>query len=164
MYELSESGVHHLAHLMLLQALRLHLSRRADNQVGWFYALAGPQLSAAIKAMHADPTHRWTLGELATRVGVSRSVFAQRFRERVGETAIVYLTRWRMMLAAERLACSCEPLAKVARSFGYESENTFNTAFKWMMGCSPRRYARAEASGSLLPEQTIASETSTQAD
>ena len=157
-------AANHLAHLMLLQAIRLYSSRQAGNQVGWFHALTDPQLTAAIRAMHADPAHCWTLGELATRAGMSRSVFAQRFRERVGKTPIVYLTRWRMMLAAERLACSRDPLAKVARSFGYESENAFNTAFKRVMGCSPRRYARAEADSSPRPEQTTAFGTSIQAD
>ena len=141
-------AANHLAHLMLLQVLRLYLSRQAGGQVGWFYALADPHLNKVIEAMHADPAHRWTLNELASRAGMSRSIFAQRFREKVGETPIAYLTRWRMMLAAERLACGREPLAKIARSFGYESENAFNTAFSRMMGCSPRRYARAEAGAS----------------
>jgi len=151
MVELRESkpgaslAAHHLAHMMLLQALRLYLSRQAGDQVGWFYALADPQLSAAIGAMHADPAHRWTLGELANQAGTSRSIFAQRFREKVGETPIAYLTRWRMMLAGDRLATSREPLTQTARSFGYESENAFNTAFKRVMGCSARRYARMEA-------------------
>ncbi len=142
-------ATHHLAHMMLLQALRLYLSRQAGDQVGWFYALADPRLSAAIGAMHADPAHRWTLGELAGRAGLSRSVFTQRFREKVGETPIAYLTRWRMMLAGERLATSREPLAQTAHAFGYASENAFNTAFKRVMGRSPRRYARAEAGSSL---------------
>lgn len=157
-------AAHHLAHLMLLQALRLYLSRRAGGQVGWFYALADPDLSAAIGAMHTDPAHRWTLGELASRAGMSRSIFAQRFRERVGETPIAYLTRWRMMLAAERLACGRDPLAKIAQSLGYESENAFNTAFKRVMGCSPRRHARAEASGMGQPGRLAAFEASSLAD
>ena len=157
-------AAHHLAHLMLLQALRLHLSRQAVDQVGWFYALADPQLSAAIEAMHTDPAHRWTLSELASRASMSRSIFAQHFRERVGETPIVYLTRWRMTLAAERLAGGRYPLAQIARSLGYESENAFNTAFKRVMGCSPRRYARAEASGSAEPERATAFAGSSQAD
>ena len=143
-------AAHHLAHMMLLQALRLYLCRQEGDQVGWFYALADPQLSAAIGAMHADPAHRWTLGELASQAGMSRSVFAQRFRQRVGETPIAYLTRWRMMLAGERLANGRGPLAQTARSLGYESENAFNTAFRRVMGCSPRRYAarkRAPLSG-----------------
>lgn len=150
-------AANHLAHLMLLQALRLYLSQQAGKQVGWLYALADPQLNKAIEAMHVDPAHRWTLAELAIRAGMSRSIFAQRFRERVGETPIVYLTRWRMMLAAERLACGRDPLAQLARSCGYESENAFNTAFRRVMGCSPRRYAHAEASNSAPPERTTAS-------
>lgn len=95
-------AAHHLAQFMLLQALRLHLSGRAGDEVGWFYALADPRLGAAIGAMHADPAHRWTLDALARRAGMSRSTFAQAFRKRVGETPIAYLTRWRMMIAAWR--------------------------------------------------------------
>jgi len=157
-------AAHHLAHLMLLQALRLYLSRQAGSQVGWFYALADPHLSAAIGAMHADPARRWTLSELAVHAGMSRSIFAQRFRERVGETPIAYLTSWRMTLAAERLANGRNPLAQTARSLGYESENAFNTAFKRVMGCSPRRYARTEASNLVQPEPTTVFEASSQAD
>lgn len=137
---------HHLAHMMLVQALRLYLSERPSRGVGWFFALADPQINAAISAMHDNPAHRWTLDELASRAGMSRSVFAQRFRDKVGQTAIAYVTRWRMMLASERLAATNSPLSQIARSLGYESENAFNTAFKRVMGCSPRRYAHARSS------------------
>ena len=115
--------------------------------MGWFFALVDSGLSTAIGAMHADPARRWTLGELAAQAGMSRSIFAQRFRERVGETPIAYLTRWRMMLAGKRLATGRDPLARTARALGYESENAFNTAFKRVMGCSPRRWGREAADG-----------------
>ena len=132
----------HLAHMMLVQALRLHLSRRSDGRAGWFSALSDPPISAALGAMHADPAHRWTLAELAGQAGLSRSVFAERFRRKVGETPIEYLTRWRMTLAGDRLTRTGDPLAHTALSLGYESESAFSTAFKRVMGCSPRRYAR----------------------
>jgi AraC-like DNA-binding protein len=74
---------------------------------------------------------------------MSRSTFADRFRARVGETPIAYLTRWRMMLAAGKLVHGGDTLARIAGSLGYESEHAFNTAFKRVMGISPRRYARA---------------------
>ncbi|HXH16091.1 MAG TPA: helix-turn-helix transcriptional regulator [Sphingomonas sp.] len=74
----------HLAHLMLRQAFRLHLARQANDRVGLLYALADPQRGKAIDAIHADPAYRWTLTELASRSGLSRSISAQRFRERVG--------------------------------------------------------------------------------
>ncbi|MCW6512015.1 AraC family transcriptional regulator [Lichenifustis flavocetrariae] len=132
----------HLAHLMLLQAFRLHLSRQAGDRVGLLYALADPQLGRAIEALHSDPAHRWTLAELASRAGLSRSIFAQRFRERVGETPIGYLAQWRMMLARDRLMAGREPLGTIATALGYVSETAFNTAFRRKTGCSPRRYAR----------------------
>jgi AraC-like DNA-binding protein len=136
----------HLAHMMLVQALRLSLDEFVSVGVGWFFALADPQLNAAIGAIHENPAYRWTLGGLAARAGLSRSVFARRFREQVGETPIAYLTRWRMTLAAEQLTTGRRPLAQTAFSLGYASETAFNTAFKRVMGCSPRRYARSEPS------------------
>jgi AraC-like DNA-binding protein len=145
---------HHLAHMMLVQALRLYLSEHQGHGVGWFFALADPGLAAAIGAMHGAPGHRWTLAELATRAGMSRSVFAARFRDRVGETPVSYLTGWRMRLAAERLATTRDPLARIAQSLGYESENAFNTAFRRVMGSSPRRYGR-EGSRMSAPPNTI---------
>ncbi|MGQ9365057.1 AraC family transcriptional regulator [Azospirillum sp. ST 5-10] len=132
----------HLSHMMLVQALRLHLAQRPADEVGWFAALADPHMSAAIAAMHEDPSFAWTLPELARRAGMSRSTFAQRFRDKVGETPIGYLTRWRMMLAGERLIHGGDTIARVAMSLGYTSEHAFNTAFRRTMGCSPRRYAR----------------------
>ena len=135
-------AVSHLAHLMLLQAFRLHLLRQAGDHVGLLYALAETQLGRAIEAMHADPSHRWTLAELANRAGLSRSVFAQRFRERVGETPIRYPARWRMMLPRERLVAGREPLGMIAAALGYEFGNAFNTAFRRLNGCSPICSAR----------------------
>ena len=137
----------HLAHLLLLQAFRLHLSRQAGGRVGPLYALADPHLSKAIGAMHADPAHRWTLAELAKKAGLSRSIFACRFREQVGETPIAYLSTWRMVLARERLTSGREPLVQIAKAVGYESASAFSTAFNRVIGCSPRRYATAEADG-----------------
>ncbi len=137
----------HLAHLMLLQAFRLHLLRQASGRVGLLYALADPYLSKAIGAMHADPAHRWTLVELAKEAGLSRSIFARRFRKQVGETPIGYLAIWRMVLARERLASGREPLVRIANALGYESENAFSTAFRRIIGCSPGRYATTKANG-----------------
>jgi AraC-like DNA-binding protein len=133
-----------LAHMMLVQALRLYLSERSGDHIGWFAALADPQLSAALRAIHADPAFPWTVQDLAARAGMSRTSFAERFRERAGETPIAYLTRWRMMLAGEQLVHGRDTLARIAASLGYESEHAFGTAFKRVMGMSPRRYSRAE--------------------
>ena len=127
-------------HLLLLQAFRLHLSRQA-GRVGLLYALADRHLGKAIGALHADPARRWTLAELAMEAWLSRSIFAQRLRNQMGETPIGYLTTWRMTLARDSLADAREPLARIANTLGYESENAFSTAFRRVVGCSPRRYA-----------------------
>jgi AraC-like DNA-binding protein len=136
--------IEHLAHLMLVQALRLHLAEGLEGGVGWLFALADRRMSAAIGALHADPARRWTLQDLAQAAGMSRTSFALRFKATVGTSAMDYLTRWRMLLAGASLANAREPVSVVARSLGYESESAFSTAFKRVMGCPPRRYARRE--------------------
>ena len=99
-------------------------------------------MGAAITAMHDDPAHRWTLQSLAERAGMSRTTFALKFKETVGASPMDYLTRWRMLVAGDRLANSGDPISAIALSLGYESESAFSTAFKRVMGCSPRQYGR----------------------
>jgi AraC-like DNA-binding protein len=134
-----------LAYMMLIQALRLHLADAASAGRGWLSALSDKHMSNAIASMHNDPGYPWTLQSLAERVGMSRSVFALRFREIVGATPMEYLTRWRMLLAADRLKSSSDGLSAIAQSLGYESESAFGKAFRRVMGCSPRQYTRTTA-------------------
>ena len=132
-----------LAYMMLIQALRLHLADAARAGRGWLAALSDKQMSIAIASMHNEPGYAWTLQSLAERAGMSRSVFALRFREIVGATPMEYLARWRMLLAADRLKDASNGLSEIAQSLGYESESAFGKAFRRVMGCSPRQYSRS---------------------
>jgi len=132
----------HLAHMMLVQALRTHLSLARPETAGWFTALADKHIGAAIEAIHGRPAHRWTLQEMASRAGMSRSTFALRFRQAAGETPMEYLTRWRMMLAADRLETTDDSVSAIGYSLGYKSESAFSTAFKRVMGHPPRQFGR----------------------
>ncbi len=143
-----------LAYMMLIQALRLHLADASSASVGWLFALADKRMSAAITSMHQDPGHPWTLQSLAERVCMSRSVFALRFKETVGTTPMEYLTRWRMLLAADRLKTSGDSLTTIASTLGYESESAFGKAFRRVMGCSPRQFSRRP----LSPQRNPATE------
>ncbi len=131
-----------LASMMLVQALRLHMAAGAKGTTGWLFALADKQMSTAIGCLHDDPGHAWTLQALAQRVGMSRSVFALRFKDTVGTAPMEYLTRWRMMLAGDRLKNSGESISAIALSLGYDSESAFGKAFRRVMGCTPRQYGR----------------------
>ncbi len=140
----------HLAHMMLVQALRLYLSGGAGRQVGWLFALADPQLAAAIGAMHAEPGTGWTLSALADKAGMSRSSFAKAFKTTVGTSPIEYFTKWRMLLAGDYLTAGDQLVSAVAMLLGYGSESAFSTAFKRVTGCSPREYVRSAPPASPL--------------
>lgn len=137
----------HLAHLMLMQVLRLYMTDSDPAAVGWLFALADRRMGAAIAAMHGDPAHRWTLQELAGVAGMSRSVFAQKFKQSAGVTPMEYLTRWRMAIGSNRLRNSGDGIAAIAHALGYETESAFCAAFKRVMACSPRQYARRQLAG-----------------
>lgn len=137
-----------LSHMMLVQALRLHVERQGPAETGWLAALADPHVGAAIKAVHEDPARAWTVETLARTVGLSRTVFAQRFRALVGSTPMAYVARWRMMLAGEQLIESRDSIGTIAATLGYSSEHAFAAAFKREMGMPPRRYQRQAVAAS----------------
>jgi AraC-like DNA-binding protein len=76
---------------------------------------------------------------------MSRSTLAFKFKQTVGTSPMEYLTRWRMLLAGDRLVNSNQPVSAIAQALGYESDSAFSTAFKRVMGCSPRQYVRDQA-------------------
>ncbi len=129
----------HLSHVVLVQTLRHHQTVK-DGRLGWLAALADERLTAALTAIHEDPGRNWTLTCLAGRAGMSRSVFARRFRDVIGETPMEYLTVLRMIKASDQLLSSGNTISAVAATVGYQSENAFNTAFKRIMGSPPRQY------------------------
>ena len=143
----------HLAHRMLVQAIRLYVEGDSQAGVGWLFALADKQLSAAMQAMHGDPARHWTLQMLAERAGMSRTIFASRFKETVGSSVMEYLARWRMLLAGDKLTNSHASVSTIALELGYESESAFSKAFKRQMGCSPRQYSRRSNSAPALRQR-----------
>jgi AraC-like DNA-binding protein len=102
-----------------------------------------PAIAEALRAMHSDARHDWTVAELAKRVGKSRSAFAARFAETVGCGPMEYLSRWRMSLAMDALCRGSMSLDRLADEIGYKSASAFSTAFRKRMGCAPGEFARS---------------------
>lgn len=138
----STSMIRHLAHMLLIQALRLYLASGAGQSTGWLFALSDPKVGRAARAIHAAPAERWTLPRLAAVAGMSRSKFAERFKALTGTSPIDYLTRWRMLLTCQHLTAGRAPVGRIAAMVGYENEAAFSTAFKRVTGCTPRCYGK----------------------
>jgi AraC-like DNA-binding protein len=131
-----------LATLVLVHALRAYLAS-TEQPEGWLGALSDAKIGAALSMMHAKPGEPWTVGSLASAVGMSRTAFAARFRRTVGRAPLEYLNQWRMTIARTALRHSEEPLVDIAARIGYLSDTAFSIAFKRWTGQSPGRY-RAE--------------------
>ncbi len=143
----------HLSHLIFVQALRAFLDQENGGLTGWLAALSDRQVSRAVSAIHADPARPWTVAGLAAEAGLSRTIFAERFRRITGQTPLGYVTRWRMVLALDRLFAPDPVLARIAAEIGYSSESAFAAAFKRETGHSPGRYAREARSRTSGPTQ-----------
>jgi AraC-like DNA-binding protein len=138
----AEMACSSLAHLLLIQILRRHLSSGDQVRPGWLRAACDPKLAPALNLMHGDIARSWTLPELARAAGMSRTAFAVHFRNVTGRPPLNYLTEWRMLQAERALRQEGSSIARVAASVGYGSEAAFSTAFKRVMGVSPRRGGR----------------------
>ena len=135
--------VSRLADILFIQIVRGFLSSTPVSHRGWLRALNEPQIGAALGLIHQDPRQPWTVAMLASKVGMSRSTFAGRFAELVGEPPLHYVTRWRMQRAASLLREGRATLADIADRVGYESEAAFSKAFKRWVGAAPGAYRRA---------------------
>jgi AraC-like DNA-binding protein len=136
-----ENVLARLAELMFVEAIRRYLETLPESQMGWLSGLRDPMVGHAIAAMHDNARHAWTVEELARLVGQSRSVFAERFTEMVGQPPMQYLALWRMQLASKLLMDGGQ-VAGVAELVGYESEAAFSRAFKKLVGQSPATWRK----------------------
>ncbi len=132
-----ETVITRLADILVIQAIRSWIQEDPTAQKGWLGALQDNQMGRAIMLIHRDPDHPWTVASLASKVAMSRSAFAARFTELVGEPAMHYVARWRMHLALTWLNEDRVTLAELASRLGYQSEAAFSRAFKRFNGLSP---------------------------
>jgi AraC-like DNA-binding protein len=140
----SEAVVSRLSDALLAQALRRCLLE-ADRAAGGSSAATDPQIARALRLIRERPDHPWSVPELATAVGMSRSAFAERFRATIGETPIQNLTRYRLTRAAEYLRTTNAGIREIARLTSYESEVSVSKAFRRYFGISPGAYRRSGA-------------------
>jgi AraC-like DNA-binding protein len=126
-----------LLDLLLIAVLRSWMNRH-DAAPGWYKAHSDPVVGPAVRLIHEQPAHPWTVATLAAKVGASRAALARRFTELVGEPPMSYLTSWRLTLAADRLTDPDVTLAAVAREVGYSTPFALSTAFKRVRGHPPR--------------------------
>jgi AraC-like DNA-binding protein len=143
-----ENVLARLSELLFVEAIRRHIETLPPAETGWLAGLRNPIVGQALAALHGQPREAWTVDRLARLVGLSRSVFAERFTEMVGQPPMQYLALWRMQLAS-RLLVEGGHVATVAGAVGYESEAAFSRAFKKLVGQAPATWRRSTVPGAV---------------
>ncbi|MGM8870211.1 helix-turn-helix domain-containing protein [Psychrobacter sp. 2Y5] len=132
--------INHWAGIMMIECLRTYIESLPEATDNWLRALKDPYLAKAIAAMHGDPSQNWTIHKLAEVAGMSRSSFAQRFKEVVGMPPLTYLIGYRLRLASRYLRLQQNSISRISELVGYASDSTFSQAFKRVYGVSPKAY------------------------
>jgi AraC-like DNA-binding protein len=126
-----------LSELMFVEIIRRYFETLPQDSIGWLAGLRDPHVGAALRLIHGRPADDWSLERLAREVGLSRTIFADRFNHYVKISPMQYLTRWRLQLAGRLLEKSSISIAQAGAEVGYESEAAFNRAFKKFVGVPP---------------------------
>ena len=109
----------------------------------WLRGVKDPIVGAALDSIHREPSHPWTISELAKQCGVSRSLFSKRFTECMDESPMQYVRRWRMSLATRLMRDESLELEEIANLVGYTSQYAFSRAFKDVTGSPPGQFRRS---------------------
>ncbi len=129
-----------LSEVLFVETLRTYIANLPPEQTGWLAGARDAEVGKTLALMHRNPAHPWTIASLATQVGASRSVLAERFRHYLDRSPMAYLTSWRLQLGADLLTSTSYSVARIAAEVGYESEPAFNRAFKRHFGRPPARF------------------------
>jgi AraC-like DNA-binding protein len=144
-----------MAEALFIETLRRYIMQLPPEASGWLAGARDPVVGAALTLLHRQPSHPWTVAELAAKIGASRSLVAERFVQFLGEPPLAYLARWRMQLAARLLQTTQKTVVHVAIDVGYESEAAFNRAFKREFGHPPAQYRRKLAGNGAGPARRL---------
>lgn len=131
-----------LSEILFIKVLRAFLEEGSDSP-RFLTGLVDPQLRRALDVIHADPSLDWTVERLAEIAGLSRTIFADRFRTKLGVTPMRYVADWRLHKARALLAKPALTVGEVSRAVGYDSEAAFNRAFSQRFGKTPGTVRRA---------------------
>jgi AraC-like DNA-binding protein len=142
-----EAVLDRLLDLLLIAVLRAWFARPEAEAPGWYRAYGDPVVGRALRMLHHNPTHAWTVAELADATDISRAALARRFNELVGEPPMAFLTGWRIALAADLLLEPGATVGSVAPQVGYGSSFALSTAFKRVRGISPQQHRERALAG-----------------
>ena len=137
--------IHRLAEIAGIILLEFVLRNLKLDGLNAAAGIGDPQIRRALLAIHESPQDNWTLESLAKHAGLSRSVFAERFKQLVDRTPVEYLMRIRMARATRLLRARELSVSEIAFEVGYRSDASFHKAFKRMLGMSPNEYRRANS-------------------
>ena len=132
-----------MSEVLFVETLRRFVSELSEANSSWLAGARDPAIGKALTFLHDDPSRDWTVEDLARKIGLSRTRFAERFRHFIGDSPMAYLKKWRLKVGAEALLSTEKSVAEIAVAVGYGSESAFNRAFKHEYGSPPAVFRKS---------------------
>lgn len=129
-----------LAEVMVVHLLR-NILERGEHTRGLLAGLADKELSNVLLKVHQAPHEHWTLDTMSQLAFMSRSKFAEKFKQVIGQSPGDYLVDWRISVAQSEMKKG-KPIAVIANEVGYENVSGLSKAFKKKTGQSPTEWLR----------------------
>lgn len=138
----SMASVVKLSEAAFIELIRASAERQGDL-AAIMAAFEDRHIARALKSIHERAHSPWTVESLAQEAGMSRSRFAERFRDLLGMSPMAYLSEWRLQKALAMLDDSRASVQQIAVQAGYQSPAAFTRAFATRFGAPPTEYRRA---------------------
>lgn len=144
------SMVERLTEITFIELLRHEINSAGPPATGWLAALGDPALGRCISIVHADPRREWSIQDLSTASGLSRSSLAERFETMLGTSPMRYVRDWRLCLASMALSSTSNSITAIAYDAGYGTEAAFSRAFSRVYGAPPGTWRQQNAKRRLV--------------
>lgn len=131
---------------ILFIGLLRHLVAHPRSSDGLFTGLADPRIARTLVAMHALPNGKWTLESLAAEAGMSRTAFANTFRDTMRQPPGKYLSQLRLAIAQQAVR-SGRGLKRAAQASGYTNPSALSRALSRSTKPEPRAGGEFTAPG-----------------
>ncbi|HET6504887.1 MAG TPA: AraC family transcriptional regulator [Amycolatopsis sp.] len=128
-----------LCNALLAMVLRSSPQQRLSGEMLWT-AADDDAVRSVIDAVLSEPGRDWGITQLAHRAAMSRATFIRHFRLGTGMAVGEFLTRLRMMIAADLLLGGNQPVSAIANAVGYRSTSAFGRAFRAATATTPARF------------------------
>lgn len=141
--ELGSSVVFDALARMFLVLMVKRYCKNESADVSFDQRFGPDQYSQVVTYIEDHLDEKLNPAQFASELGMSEAAFSRKFKAKVGETPMRFVTQVRLEVASRMLSDGVVPLAQIAADCGFADQAHLSRSFKRHLGVSPSQF-RAE--------------------